>query len=82
MIPRPMGIGTGDIVQASQRGRVFFARVTGVGADGSLAVAPLDRAVRVRRVTRAEVTDHWAHVDEQQQARDRAQLDLNEWIDG
>ena len=80
MIPRPMSYAAGDIVQASQRGRVFYARVTGVSPDGSLSVAPLDKAVRVRRITTREVTDHWAHVSEQQQARDRDQLDLNEWI--
>lgn len=80
MIPRPMSFVAGDIVQASQRGRVFFARVTGVSLDGSLAVAPLDRTVRVRRVTVGEVTDHWTHAGTPQQQRDRAQLDLNEWM--
>ena len=81
-MPALVVIGVGDIVQASQRGRVFFARVTTVGADGSLGVAPLDKAVRVRRVAVDEVADHWRHAGAPAgDARDRDQLDLNEWID-
>lgn len=81
MLPRPMSIAAGDIVQASQRGRVFYARVSGVSPDGSLNVAPLDRTTRVRRVTPDEVTGHWVRADTPGDRRDRDQLDLNEWID-
>jgi hypothetical protein len=81
-MPDLMPIVAGDIVQVSQRGRLFFARVVAVGAGGGLSVAPLDRAVATRRAAPSEVVDHWSRAARPANPRaPRDQLDLNEWIE-
>lgn len=68
------GVHRGDLVLVSQRGRIFHAKVTGVGAGGALLVEPLDRRVRARSVKAAEVIDHWAHSRDPDRGPSLAQL--------
>ena len=51
-----------DVVLVSQRGRAYYATVRGRGIGG-LVIEPHDRAVRARRCTAAEITDHWVHAE-------------------
>lgn len=58
---RTRAIHRGDLVLIDKRGRLFYARVLGVGTMDGLTVEPLDRRVSWRSATAREVTDHWAH---------------------
>lgn len=64
---RSRSIHRGDIVLVSKRGRLFHARVQGVGAAGGFAIVPIERNISYRQASAREVVDHWAHA-----ARDRA----------
>jgi hypothetical protein len=57
---RQTAIHGGDIVFVNQRGRIFYAKIMGAGASGSMTVEPLDKAIRVRTVRAQDVVDHWA----------------------
>jgi hypothetical protein len=63
------GIGPGDIVRVSVRGRVFHALVRGT-APGGLQVEPLERGISYRQVKARDVLEHWAR-----RGRPRAQAD-------
>ena len=58
---RTQTIHRGDLVLVSKRGRLFHARVAGLGATGGFAVVPIERDVPYRQVSAREVVDHWAH---------------------
>jgi len=49
-----------DLVLVSMHGRLFHARVLGAERLGRLAIAPLDRGVRVRSVAVGDLRGHWA----------------------
>jgi hypothetical protein len=63
------GIGQGDIVRVSVRGRVFHAFVRGT-VPGGLQVEPLERGISHRHVKARDVLEHWAR-----RGRPRAQAD-------
>jgi len=50
-----------DLVLVSTRGRTFYARVLGAERVGRIAIAPLDRDVRVRSVALGDLRGHWSH---------------------
>lgn len=58
---RTRSIHPGDLVLVSKKGRLFYARVAGLGATGGFAVAPLERNVSYRQAAAREIVDHWAH---------------------
>jgi hypothetical protein len=49
-----------DIVLVNKRGRLFYARVQGLGAAGGLSVVPLERSVSHRQAGAGEIVDHWS----------------------
>ncbi len=65
MLPGPVmrtrSIHRGDIVLVSRKGRLFHARVAGLGATGGFDVVPLERNVSYRQAAAREIVDHWAH---------------------
>lgn len=65
---RGRSIHRGDIVLVNKKGRLFHARVQGLGATGGFAIVPLERNVSYRQATAREVVDHWSHA-----ARDRSE---------
>jgi len=80
---RVRGIDPGDLVLASKRGRLFYAKVRAIEPDGSLSVEPLERNISFRRITAREVADHWSHAGRPRTGAGTAapgQLDMNEWI--
>jgi hypothetical protein len=58
---RTRSIQPGDIVFCNKSGRPFYAKVIGAGPGGTLAVEPIERNIRHRRVKATEIADHWAH---------------------
>ena len=58
---RTRSIQPGDLILVNKKGRLFHARVQGLGATGGFAVAPLERHVTYRQVSAREVVDHWRH---------------------
>ncbi len=65
---RTRAIHRGDIVLVNKKGRLFHAKVQGLGATGGFAVVPIERNVTYRQASAREIVDHWAHA-----ARDRQQ---------
>ena len=65
---RTRAIHRGDIVLVNKKGRVFHAKVQGLGATGGFAVVPLERNVSYRQAAAREIVDHWAHA-----GRDRSE---------
>lgn len=78
---RSAAIHRGDLVFVNQRGRLFYAKVLDRGPAGELAVEPLERAVRARRVRLAEVADHWARSSAEDPGPAVGQISLAE-LDG
>jgi hypothetical protein len=70
---RSTSIKPGDIVYATKNGRLFHAKVTGSGADGTLLIAPIQRNISYRHITTAEIADHWAHTVHDTPPRPRPQ---------
>lgn len=58
---RTRAIHRGDLVLVSKKGRLFHARVAGLGATGGFAVTPIERNVSYRTVSAREIVDHWSH---------------------
>jgi hypothetical protein len=58
---RTRSIHPGDIVFCNKSGHLFYAKVIGAGARGTLTVAPIERNIRYRQVTACEIADHWTH---------------------
>ena len=58
---RTRAIHRGDIVLVNKKGRLFHAKVQGLGATGGFAVVPLERNVSYRQANAREIVDHWAH---------------------
>jgi len=58
---RTRAIHRGDLVLVSKKGRLFHARVAGLGATGGFAVLPIERNVSYRTASAREIVDHWAH---------------------
>jgi len=58
---RTRAIHRGDLVLVSKKGRLFHARVAGLGATGGFAVMPLERNVSYRQASAREIVDHWTH---------------------
>ena len=56
-----MPIEPDDLVLVHAGGRVFYARVLGAERVGRLAIAPLDRDVRVRSARLEELRGHWSN---------------------
>ena len=71
-------IHRGDILFVNQRGRIFYAKVTGAGASGSMTVEPLDPTIRARSVHAAEVVDHWARSQSGEPGPAVGQISLDE----
>lgn len=69
---RTRAIHRGDIVLVSKKGRLFHARVAGLGATGGFAVVPLERNVSYRQAAAREIVDHWAHATRDASARPAA----------
>jgi hypothetical protein len=65
---RTRAIHRGDIVLVNKKGRLFHAKVQGLGATGGFAVVPIERNVTYRQVTAREIVDHWSRA-----TRDRAE---------
>ena len=65
---RTRAIHRDDIVLVNKKGRIFYARVQGLGATGGFAVVPLERAITYRQASAREIVDHWSHA-----GRDRSQ---------
>jgi NMD protein affecting ribosome stability and mRNA decay len=61
MSMRLTAIKPGDIVHVNKKGRLFYAKVVGAGAVGTLRVQPLERNISYRHVTANEIVDHWSH---------------------
>lgn len=64
---RIRSVQPGDLVLINKKGRIFHARVQGLG-PGGLAIAPLERRITYRQASAREVVDHWRHA-----ARDRGE---------
>ncbi|HEX8106051.1 MAG TPA: hypothetical protein VF533_25790 [Solirubrobacteraceae bacterium] len=58
---RARAIHRGDIVLVNKKGRLFHAKVQGLGATGGFAVVPIERNISYRQVAAREIVDHWAH---------------------
>jgi len=58
---RTRAIHRGDLVLVSKKGRLFHARVAGLGATGGFAIVPIERNVIYRQAGAREIVDHWAH---------------------
>lgn len=58
---RTRGIQRGDLVLVSKKGRLFHARVAGLGATGGFTVTPIERNVSYRQASAREIVDHWSH---------------------
>ena len=58
---RTRGIHRGDLVLVSKKGRLFHARVAGLGATGGFAITPIERNVSYRQVSARDIVDHWSH---------------------
>jgi hypothetical protein len=58
---RTRAIHRGDIVLVNKKGRLFHAKVQGLGATGGFAIVPIERNVSYRQASAREVVDHWAH---------------------
>ncbi len=58
---RSRAIHRGDIVLVNKKGRLFHAKVQGLGATGGFSVVPLERNVSYRQANAREIVDHWAH---------------------
>jgi len=58
---RTRGIHRGDLVLVSKKGRLFHARVAGLGATGGFSIVPIERNVSYRQVSAREIVDHWSH---------------------
>lgn len=58
---RTRAIHRGDIVLVSKKGRLFHARVAGLGATGGFSVVPIERNVTYRQASAREILDHWTH---------------------
>ncbi len=65
---RTRAIHRGDLVLVNKKGRIFHAKVQGLGATGGFAIVPLERNVSYRQAGAREIVDHWSHA-----GRDRAQ---------
>ena len=57
---RTRAIHRGDIVLVNKKGRLFHAKVQGLGATGGFAVVPIERNVTYRQASAREIVDHWA----------------------
>jgi hypothetical protein len=61
---RSSAIRAGDIVYASKRGRLFYAKVVDVDVDvdgaGSLLVEPIERNISYRHLQASEIAEHWS----------------------
>ncbi len=67
----------------NKRGRLFHARVLGVGGAGGLSVEPLDRRISWRQASAREVIDHWTHARRDGSERpDSAQLAFDDLLPG
>jgi len=58
---RTRAIHRGDLVLVSKKGRVFHAKVQGLGATGGFSVVPIERNISYRQVGAREIVDHWTH---------------------
>lgn len=80
---RTRAIHRGDLVLVNKKGRLFHAKVQGLGAMGGLSVVPIERNVSYRQASAREIVDHWSHA-----ARDRTQepaegqISLDELLEG
>ena len=77
-----MPIEPDDLVLVNAAGRVFYARVLGAERLGRLAIAPLDRDVRVRSARLEELRGHWSHQgDPRPSAADTHQASFDHLLD-
>ena len=65
---RTRAIHRGDVVLVNKKGRLFHAKVQGLGATGGFAVVPIERNVSYRQASAREIVDHWSHA-----GRDRSE---------
>jgi hypothetical protein len=71
-----------DLVLASVRGRLFYARVLGAERLGRIAIAPLERDVRVRSVGLDDLRGHWSNQgDPRPTAADDRQASFDHLLD-
>lgn len=70
---RTRAIHRGDIVLVNKKGRLFHAKVQGLGATGGFSVVPLERNVSYRQASAREIVDHWAHAASERGADPAAQ---------
>jgi hypothetical protein len=58
---RTRGIQPGDLVLVNRRGRLFYAKVRGLGPTGGLNLDPLDKRIGWHSAAARELVDHWSH---------------------
>lgn len=58
---RTRAIQPGDLVLVNHKGRLYYAKVVGLGQAGVLQVEPLDRRLSYRSARAREIVDHWTH---------------------
>lgn len=77
-----MPIDPDDLVLVSTRGRLFYARVLGAERLGRIAIAPIERDVRVRSVALGELRGHWSNQgDPRPEAGDAGQASFDHLLD-
>lgn len=80
---RTRAIHRGDLVLVDKKGRLFHARVQGLGAMGGFSVVPLERNVSYRHAGAREIVDHWSHLSrDRTQGPPDGQISFDELLEG